>query len=175
MDRILVVFYSYSGTCRQVAELLCTQHGWTRGEIVETRARAGASGTLRSIVDTVLRRCPPISYDGPDPADYDAVVLVSPIRACGLAGPMRSFIAEQGAALKRYAVVSVLGSSGASSAVSEIDRTLRRTPLIATAFTGREVADGRCATRLQAFGRALQQATGAGAAIAGGTWWPRAA
>jgi flavodoxin len=175
MDRILVVFYSYTGTCRQAAELLCAQHGWPRGEILETRARAGARGTLRCIADTVLRRRPAIHYDGPDPANYDAVVLVAPIWAYGLAGPMRSFIAQQGAALKRYAVVSVMGSAGASNAVAEIDRTLRRAPLIATAFTSREVEDGSCATRLQAFGRALQQATGAGAATADGTWLPRAA
>jgi flavodoxin len=175
MERILVVFYSYTGTCRQLAELLCAQLGWPRGEIVETRSRAGAAGTARCLLDTLLHRHPDIRYDGPDPANYDAVVLVSPIWLYGLAGPMRSFVAQYAPSLKKFAVVSVMGSAGASNAVAEIDRRLGRAPLIATAFTGREVADGSCAIRLQAFGRALQQSTGAVAAMADRTWSPRAA
>lgn len=175
MERILVVFYSYTGTCRQVAELLCAQHGWPRGEIVETHSRAGASGTWRCIADTLLRRRPAIRYDGPDPAKYDAVVLVSPVWIYGLAGPMRSFLAQHGRALQHYAAVSVMGGVGGSRAVAQIGRLLGREPLIAASFTTREVIDGSCATRLQAFGRALQQSGGAGAASVDGTLRPHGA
>jgi flavodoxin len=175
MDSILVVFYSYTGTCRQAAELLCAQLGWPRGEILETHARTGASGTLRCVVDTLLHRRPAIQYDGPDPANYDAVVLVSPVWVYGLAGPMRSFVAEYGASLKKFAILSVMGRVGGSSAAAEIERMLGRSPLLAASFTTREVEDGRCATALQAFGRALQQSTSGAVATAAGTWSPRAA
>jgi flavodoxin len=173
MDRILVVFYSYTGTCRQVAELLCAQLGWPRGEIVELPPRG--RGTLRCVLDTLLRRRPGIYYDGPDPANYDCVVLVAPVWLYGLAGPMRSFVAQYGRSLKKFAVVTAMSGTGASSAVAEIEALLGRPPLIAAAFTGREVEDGSGATRLQAFGRALQQSTAAGAATTAGTWLPRAA
>lgn len=175
MSRILVVFHSRTGTCRQLAELLCAQQGWPRGEVVGRCARSGAGGSWRCALDTLLRRRPDIVYDGPDPAGYDAVVLVSPVWIYGLAAPMRSFVDQQRDALKRVAVLSVVGSAGASNAVAEVDRLLRRAPLVAAAFTARAVADGSCATRLQAFGKALQQAIGGDAATAGGTWWPRAA
>lgn len=154
MDRILVVFYSYTGICRRLAELLCAQLGWDRGEILETHPRAGVVGTLRCIADTLLHRRPGIRYEGPDPAGYDAVVLVSPVWVYGLAGPMRSFVVRSGASVKRYAVVSTMGSAGAINTFAEIERLLGRAPLIATAFTSREVEDGSCAIRLQAFGRA---------------------
>lgn len=175
MERILVVFYSYTGTCRQLAELLCAQLGWSRGEIVETRSRAGARGTLRCVADTLLRRRPAIHYDGPDPAKYEAVVLVSPVWVYGLAGPMRSFVTQYAPGLQRFAVVSVMGSIGGSNAAAEISRLLGREPLIATAFTNREVTDGSCAIRLQAFGRALLQSGGEGAASVGGTLRPHGA
>jgi flavodoxin len=175
MDRILVVFYSHTGTCRQLAELLCAQHGWPRAEVLDTRSRAGVRGAMRCVLDTLLHREPPIHYDGPAPANYDAVVLVAPVRVHGLAGPMRTFVAQHGSGLKKFAVVSVVGGAGAAAAVAELERLLERPPLIATAFTSREVADGSCATRLQAFGRALQQSSAAAAATAAGTWWPRAA
>ncbi|HKB53161.1 MAG TPA: flavodoxin [Ramlibacter sp.] len=175
MERILVVYYSYTGTCRLLAELACAQLGWPRGEIVETHRRAGAAGTLRCIVDTVFRRRPAIRYDGPDPAKYDVIVLVSPVWAYGLAGPMRSFVARYRDGLRRFAVVSVMGRVGAANAAAEVERLLGRSPLIATAFTTREVDDGSCATRLQAFGQALQQSGAEDAANAGGTWRPHAA
>lgn len=174
MDQILVVFYSYTGTCRRIAELLCAQLDWRRGEIVETRSRSGAAGTFRCVLDTLLRRRPPIRYDGPDPRDYEAVVLVSPIWAYGLAGPMRSFVAERAGDLRQVAVISAMGTAGASNAVAEIDRLLGRAPLIAAAFTARSVDDGSCATRLEAFGRALRQASPGSAAIAADKWSPRA-
>ena len=169
MSRILVVFYSNTGTCRHVAELLCAQHGWPRGEIIERHSRAGSTGTLRCLFDTILRRRPPILYEGPDPADHDAVVLVSPIWLYGLAGPMRTFVAQEHAALKRVAVLSIMGRVGGFNAVAEIEQLLGRAPLIAAAFTTREVEDGSCAIRLQAFGRALQQAIGEGAVTVDGS------
>ena len=89
MDGILVVFYSYTGTSRRLVQLLCSQLGWPSGEIVEERTRSGASGTLRCMADSLLRRQPRIRYQGPDPRDFGTVVLVSPIWAYRLASPMR--------------------------------------------------------------------------------------
>lgn len=48
----------------------------------------------RRVLDSLLRRRPGIRYQGPDPADFRAVVLVSPIWMYRLAGPMRSFVVD---------------------------------------------------------------------------------
>jgi flavodoxin len=175
MDRILVVCYSYTGTSRQLAQLLCAQLGWPLGEIVEARRRSGATGTLRCVADSLLRRRPLIRYDGPDPKDFEAVVLVSPIWIYGLAGPMRSFIADRAAELKQVAVVSVMGAQGASNAVAEIGRLLGHAPLAATSFTSHEVDDGSCADRLQGFGRALEAMGRDAVHVSADSWSPRAA
>ena len=174
MDRILVVCYSYTGTSRQLAQLLCAQLGWPMGEVVEAHRRSGPTGTLRCVADSLLRRRPLIRYDGPDPREFEAVVLVSPIWIYRLAGPMRSFIADRAADLKQVAVVSVMGAKGASNAVAEIGRLLGHAPVAATSFTSREVDDGSCADRLQGFGRALQGMRPDAAHVAADSWSPRA-
>jgi flavodoxin len=156
MDKILVVVYSYTGTSRRLGHMLCSQLGWPSGKIVEIDERAGPTGTLRCLADSLLRRRPSIRYEGPDPRDFDAVVLITPIWAWRLAGPMRSFVAGQGDALKQVAVLSVMASEGGPNAVAEIGRMLGRAPVLAAAFKSREVDDGSCAERLEAFGRALQ-------------------
>ena len=175
MDKVLVVFYSYTGTCRQMARLLCAQRGWPLGEIVDAHSRAGPTGTLRCVADTLLRRRPLIRYDGPDPKAFDAVVLVSPIWVYGLAGPMRSFIAERAADFRRVAVISVMGNRGASNAVAEIGRLLGHPPALASAFTSREVDDGSCAPALEAFGRVLQGMGPDAVHVPGERWTPHAA
>jgi hypothetical protein len=156
MASTLVVFYSYTGTSRELARLMAAQQGWPLGEIVDLDRRAGAQGTWRCLLDSLLRRHPAIRYQGPDPSGHDTVVLVSPIWAYRLAGPMRSFVAQQAGALRRVAVVSVMGSAGAVNAVAEISHLLGRVPVDSAAFTSREVLDGSCAPRLQAFGDDLR-------------------
>lgn len=156
MANALVVFYSYTGTSRKLAQLLAAQQGWPLGEVIELQSRAGGSGSWRCVLDSLLRREPPISYSGPDPSRFDLVVLVSPIWLYRLAGPMRTFVGSRAEVLERVAVVSVMGSAGAVNAVSEVASLLDDATVHAAAFTSREVLDGSCAERLQAFGDGLQ-------------------
>lgn len=174
MGRVLVVVYSYTGTCRRVAQMLCSQQDWPMSEISEVRARRGLSGTLRCIADSWLRRKPAINYAGPAPMAFDVVVLVAPIWVYRLASPMRSFVASRQGQLPEIAVLSVMGSRGAPNAVAEIGRLAGRSPILSTAFTSREVEDGSCAARLQAFGGAIQAARNAQAADRPATWSPQA-
>lgn len=44
MDRILVVFYSCIGTSGRLVQLLCSQLGWSSGEIAEERTAGEAVG-----------------------------------------------------------------------------------------------------------------------------------
>ena len=155
MNKVLVVVYSYTGTSRRVADLLGGQQGWPVAEIRETHARRGAFGSLRCILDALLRRRPAIRYDGPPPGQFDAVVLVSPIWMLRLAGPMRSFLALHGSRLPNVAVLSVRGSRGASNAVVEVGALLGREPMLSAAVTMREVDEGSYAAQLQAFGTAI--------------------
>jgi hypothetical protein len=166
MDSILVVCYSSTGTSRRLAQLLCSHHGWPLGEVLEQHPRVGAVGTLRCVLDSLLRRHPAVRYEGPDPENFRTVVLLSPIWMYRLAGPMRSFVAARREALRRVALIFTMGSGGASNAVAEVAHTLGHAPVLVGAFTSREVEDGSGTTRLLALGdellppSAAQQARG---------------
>jgi len=174
MSNILVVVYSHTGTSRRVAEFLCSQQGWQMGEIVDARPRSGVFGTLRCLAESLFRLRPDIHYNGPLPRDFDAVVLVSPIWALQLAGPMRSFVARRRDHLPRVAVVSVMGGQGAPNAEAEVAKLTGRSPLLSTALTMREVDDGSFAPRLQAFGAAVKSATSSTCAVRPVTLSPQA-
>lgn len=175
MKKVLVVTYSYTGTSLQVARRLCALQGWDLAEIQEEHPRRGTLGTWRCVLDSLLRRHPPIDYSGPLPARFDTVVLVGPIWMLRLAGPMRSFVARYKAQLQKFAVISVMGSRGAPNAVAEIGTITGRSPLLSTAFTAREVEDGSYALRLRTFARALAEATEEPDDTRQAEWSPRAA
>lgn len=157
MSKVLVVVYSYTGSCSRLARLLCSQQkGWQLAEIRLERPRLGAAGYWRCVLDSVLRLKPAIRYEGPVAGHFDAVVLVSPIWAFSLAGPMRSFVTTRREHLPDVAVISVMGGAGASNAVAEVSSRLGRTPVMSAAFTMDEVESGNCEDRLKAFGTALR-------------------
>ena len=158
MARILVVTYSFTGTGARLAELLCRSRDWTSAQVSDRRPRRRWV-TLRCAIESFFRLKPPIVYNGPDPAGFDLVVLVAPIWLRRLAGPMRSFVANFGAGLRKVAVVSVMGGKGGQNAAAEIGNLLDRAPLMSTTFTMREVDDGSYAPRLLALAAALQAAT----------------
>lgn len=137
-----------------MAELLCSHHGWPLGVVTE-HSRAGAAGGLRCVLDSLLRRTPAIRYEGPDPADYRTLVLVSPIWMYRLAGPMRTFLTLHRGHLQRVAVVSTMNAGGASNAVAEVARLVGRPPVLAEAFLQREIDDGSGTGRAIAFGDRL--------------------
>jgi hypothetical protein len=175
MDKTLVVVYSYSGTSRRLAQVLCSQHGWPMGEISEAMPRSGTSGTLRCVLDSLLRRRPAVRYQGPAPGDFESVVLVAPIWVYRLAGPMRSFVAGHREELRHVAVISVMSAKGAANAAAETADLLGRAPFLTTAFITREVDDGTCTPRLQVFGDAVKGYAAGGEPIRLSEWSPRAA
>jgi hypothetical protein len=154
MSKVLVVYYTYSGNARRLAQRLCSMQGWTLSEVLERQP--ARRGTWRYVLESLLRRQPPIRYDGPAPEDFDTVVLVAPIWAYQLASPMRSFVTQYRERLREVAVISTMGERGAPNAVAEIGRRLGRSPSLSTAFLAGEVQDGSCAGRLQAFGDAVR-------------------
>lgn len=173
MNNVLVIVYSYTGTSRRAAQLLCSQQGWDMAEITDARPRSGTLGSWRCVLDSFFRRRPAIRYDGPPPSDFDAVVLVSPIWMLQLAGPMRSFVAQQRERLPDVAVLSVMGGQGAPNAAAEIGKLLGRAPILSAAVTMCEVDDGSCAARLQAFGTAFGNAETSQAVVRPATLSPQ--
>jgi len=154
MAKILIVHYSYTGISRQIATTLSSLLSWPGAEIADAKPERTQ---WRCVLDSLLRRRPPIRYDGPPPNQFDAVVLVAPIWVFRLAGPMRSFVAQYRDQLPKVAVITAMGGRGAPNAVAEIGALLGRSPMLSTAFLQRELEDGSCAARLRAFGEAVDQ------------------
>lgn len=174
MGKVLVVTYSLTGTSRRLAQQLCSQQGWPMGEIREAGLRKGLPGIWRCLMDSWFKRTPEIAYAGPPPIAFDSVVLISPIWAYSLAGPMRSFVSSRQKQLPDVAVISVMGGSGAHRAEAEVAERLGRPLMLSTAFTQKEVQTNHCSERLRTFASALETAQSLQAPPRAPVWKPQA-
>ena len=157
MDDTLIVFYSYTGNSRRLAQMLSAQQGWPMGEVVELHPRSGGfTGFVRCIADSLLHLRPCVLYRGPQPSSFKTVVLVAPIWLQQLAGPMRSFLADKRSSIRQSAVFTTMGGRGASNGVAEIAHIPGKDPVLAEVATARDVEDGSCAAMVEAFGKSLR-------------------
>ena len=127
--RILVVFYSHSGHTRQVAAEIARRCGADMEEILDARPSAGACAALRSIWDSLTGAIPPIEAMSKNPADYDLVILGTPVWAWRVASPMRSYVMRHVLHFRRLAFFCTEGGGGDRRVFSELRRLCRQTPV----------------------------------------------
>ncbi len=155
MDSMLVVCYSETGVARRVAVQLCTERGWPLGDLHDLRDDEPVHHPVREVVDSLLLRRAPIAYEGPEPGDFRTVILVMGMKAGHLPAAMRSFLLQHRDGLHRYAIVSVLKSQDAVSAVAEVTQLLGHAPIHNATFSAPEIFGGSAARDITAFGEFL--------------------
>lgn len=126
--KVLVVFYSRTGTTRRAASALAEMLNADVEEIVVTRSRAGPFGYLRSLVEAINRKPAEIVAPKRDPSAYDLVVIGSPVWAGCVSSPMRAYLDANQRRLPRVAFFCNFAQRGADSALG--------VPLISTHFRG---------------------------------------
>ena len=95
MEKVLIVYYSRTGTARQAAEELAAHTGWPLAEVSDQASRAGLLGDARCVLDILLQRHVGYRYAGPAVDECQRLVIVAPIWVGGR--PRRPSMATTGA------------------------------------------------------------------------------
>ena len=105
--KILCVYYSRTGKTEKLIEEIAQELGCEKVKLSDGVNRAGLVGWLRSGMQAMARRLPPVAR--PETAlplsEYDLVVLGTPVWAGRCSAPMRSFLREFGEELREVAYV----------------------------------------------------------------------
>ena len=101
--KTLVVFYSRSGVTRLVAQAIASATGADIEEIRCLEAHEGPVGYGRSLYEVAFTRLPRIGELRLDPADYDRVVVGSPVWAGRLASPVTTFLKKHQSSIRSLA------------------------------------------------------------------------
>ena len=153
--RTLVVYYSRTGTTRRLAADLAQALGADIDEIHDAGGRMGFLGYWRSVSEARGRHATVISPALLDPADYDLVVIGTPVWAWSLSSPVRAYLTLHRPRLPNVAFFATLGGAGAESAFAQMQAVAGKPPQQVLAVTAAEMARKTYGKKLLAFVDAL--------------------
>lgn len=139
---ILIVYYSRTGTTKKVAEYLRTKLQCDIEEIFDTKDRSGTIGYLIAGRDAMQKNLTTIKALTKNPADYDLVIIGTPVWAWTMSTPIRTFITENKNNLKNIACFCTMGSSGDAPTFEHIQSLANKPSVAQLALKTKDVLDG---------------------------------
>jgi flavodoxin len=155
MSSVLVVYYSWTGHTRQIAEAVAADLGADLEAIREVKPRAGWVAYFRSAWE-VLRGMPvPIEPVEKNTAMYDLVVLGTPVWAGRVSSPVRAYIDQQWPRLNRVALFCTQGGSDGEKTLAQIADLCGKRPLATLVVSAAEFKSGMWRRKVAAFVKKL--------------------
>jgi len=143
--KTLIVYYSRSGVTRTVAEALGQSLKADVEEIRPTGDYRGIAGWMRAGKDATFGRSVDIEPSAVNPADYDMVVIGSPVWAFTMASPVRTWLAAYGGATRRAAFFCTMGGSGDKRTFAHMEKLCGKKPSATMTLIDKDVRKGKLA------------------------------
>ncbi|HYL57151.1 MAG TPA: flavodoxin [Gemmatimonadales bacterium] len=157
---MLVVFYSRTGFTRLVAQDLARALNADLEELIDLTNRQGILGYLRSGFDAALHRLTQLQPLSTKPEAYDLVVVGTPIWNAAISSPVRTFLMDHKAGLKKVAFFCTYGGSGNERVFRQMEQVCGKAPLATMAVRDREMGSPMQDARVRKFVHGLETAAG---------------
>jgi flavodoxin len=154
-SKILIVFYSRSGTTRKIAQELAKTLRCDLEEITEATSRIGFFGYMRSVTEALLKRPAAIAATQRDVAGYDLVIVGTPVWCASLSSPVRAYLTANAVRLPDVTFFCCLGGSGSESAFAQMTAIVGKQPRAVCAIKQGDVQAGNYGGPLAIFEKAL--------------------
>lgn len=155
--KTLVIYYSRTGNTRGVATTIAQELEADKEELREPSRRRG---WLRSLIDALRRRDAEILPIERDFADYDLVVIGSPVWASHMSSPILGFLRRERDRLPAYALFVTEGGSGGHKALEEMEAEVGKPALATLEVTKREIESGHYFEHVRLFAKRVQAGMG---------------
>lgn len=160
MSKVLIVYYSRTGTTRKVAAELAAMGGWDLERVIDTRSREGLLGYLRAALDALFERHTELAPAQEDPATYDFVIVGTPVWNGTVSAPIRSWLSRYAGRLPPLAFFATEGGRGAQRAFAKMASIANVVPLATLELRQRDVERGALPPRLAPLVAAVRAAVG---------------
>lgn len=158
MSKILVVYFSWTGHTREVAEAIAAGLGADLEAIREVNRRSGWLAFLRSAYEVLRGKLVAIVEPQKDPAAYDLVVLGTPVWAGRMSSPLLAYVTRERSRLARIAVFCTEGSASGEQAIRQVGEVCGKDPAVTLIVTAGELASGAWRQKVADFVNALRSA-----------------
>jgi len=127
-EKILLVWYSRTGTTREIASEIQHELACDREELVDRTNREGIIGWLRSGFDAALKRRTTLDAVRHDPRDYDLVIVGTPVWSGQLPPATRTYLGAHRGEFPRVAFFCTSGTGETRRVFEEMARVSGRAP-----------------------------------------------
>ena len=141
MSRILVVDYSRTGNTHLLAKAIARGCGADLERIRDVRSRRGLWGYIRSAREAMKERPAEIRRPKHDPADYELIILGSPVWIGHISSPMRRYLADNTGKFSRIAVFVSEGGRGGPKVLAEMAALAQCPPLARLELRASDLGD----------------------------------
>lgn len=154
-SRILVLYYSRTGTTRAVAQALRSELRCDIERIHDSTPRSGVGGFVRSALDSVLGRPAALLPIKSNLRDYDLVIIGGPVWSGHIATPIRTLLNQHRGELGRVAFFCTYLGTGSAYALKEMKAFAGKEPAITLDVRSADARSSAIRPKLRAFAAAL--------------------
>ncbi len=154
--KVLVVYYSRSGTTRTVAQAIAHSLKCDIEEIHSSVEMHGKLGYLRALAAALRGKVAPIEPVSRDLSAYQLIIIGTPVWAASVSSPIRAFLDKGGPRLPEVAFFCTLGGHGAGRTFRQMRELCAKPPITVCAITAQEVATKHFRSLVAEFTRELR-------------------
>ncbi|HQT59943.1 MULTISPECIES: hypothetical protein [unclassified Acidiphilium] len=141
--RVLVVYYSRTGTTARIASMIAGEFGADLETIRCPACAYGIPGAFRALGTCLGGHPPEILPTTINPAKYELLILGTPVWAFSLAAPLRAWLAVRGRNLPACAAFATASATGFRSTFAAIETLTGQTLRATLAITAEDICAGR--------------------------------
>jgi len=137
--KVLVVYYSRTGITEKIGGLLAVALEADQEKVTDKKDRSGFWGYLVAGKDAGLKNLTEIGKLKYDPADYDLVIIGTPIWAWKMTPAIRTYINKNKKKLKNVVFYTTAGGTSFEKVIPEMEEYLGTKALLKNGFLEKEV------------------------------------
>jgi flavodoxin len=154
--KTLVIYYSRTGNTRKVGQMIADTLKCDSDEIIETNKRPGIWGWLMAGKAVMKKETIKLEAQKKDPADYDLVIIGTPIHMT-MSAPVRSYIMANKGKFKKVAFFCTCGSSKPERTFADMEKECGVKPVAVLRLTEKEVKKEDIFEKISGFIKSVNQ------------------
>ncbi len=155
--KVLVAYYSRSGTTAAAAEAIAKEIGADVEKIEDKKNRSGLLGAIRAGKDVFLNKLADIEMPQKDPSQYDLIVIGTPIWASAMSLPVKAYITRLKHKFNKVALFCTGGGFGSKKAFKDMAYLCGKQPVATLSISHISYFSGGYRKNIPKFTKELRQ------------------
>ncbi|UTB32921.1 MAG: flavodoxin [Methanobacterium sp. ERen5] len=149
--KTLIVYYSRTGVTKGIAEEISNSIDCDIEEIIDKENRSGIIGYIKSGYETVRNKVPEIEPPKYDLANYELLIIGTPVWAGKMAVPVKTYLEQNRDKIPNLACFCTCGGSGIDGTLNGIAESAQVTPLASFGLKAPEIKNGSYSLSIEKF------------------------